>query len=115
MAKVEVFQIGSGEFKNKFRVQVTHKEPFEDLYEVAHHIAHFVDRRDAENLAERVREKIKEIGLSKAPMNALSEGYWNYTSSAYRNLQEMANKSFKEYVVEKRRERNKRYIVGERK
>lgn len=66
-----------------FFVEVVFREPFEHFFEIARHNVRFKTRRGAENLAARVKEKIREIGLSKSLSYALNETYWEYVSSAY--------------------------------
>lgn len=86
MNKVEViFQ------KGYHRVEVTFREPFEYFFEIAMHVGKFKHPRDANKLAKRVREKFREIGLSKSLAFALSEDQWNYRSSAYSGRMERKN------------------------
>ena len=78
MSKVEVIKRDEG-----FAVQVTYRDPFEYFFEIAVHVARFKSGRDAIWLAERVRAKIKESGLSKSVSCVLDSDHWNYSSSAY--------------------------------
>ncbi len=81
---VDVREIFSGPDKGRFYVQVTFREPCEDLFEIADHIAHFEDRAAADRLVVRVAAAFKEIGLSRSKSFALSADCWNYVSSAFR-------------------------------
>ena len=92
MAKVEVVREGG-----YHRVQVTYREPFEDFFEIAVHVAKFVHPRDASRLRDRVQAAIRAIAPQMSPGCALTQGLWNYRSSAqYDVMQSLCV----EYVVE---------------
>ena len=78
MAQVEVQQRKDG-----FVVQVTYREPFEDLFEIAEHNARFEHPRDAHRLAERVRAKLRENGLGRSYSFVINRAHWTYVSSAW--------------------------------
>jgi hypothetical protein len=86
MSNVEVFKSDEG-----FAVRVTYRDPFEYFFEIAVHVARFESGRDAIFLAERVRAKIKEIGLSKSISCILDPQHWNYSSSAYEGRMKVHN------------------------
>ena len=88
MATVEVVKEAEG-----FAVQVTFREPFEYFFEITTHTARFVSMRDAVTLRERVRAKVKEIGLSKSISCILDRDHWNYSSSAYDGRMKVYNKT----------------------
>lgn len=86
MSNVEVFKDREG-----FAVRVTYRDPFEYFFEIAVHVARFESGRDAVFLAERIRAKIKEIGLSKSIACILDPQHWNYSSSAYEGRMKVHN------------------------
>jgi hypothetical protein len=86
MSNVEVFKDREG-----FAVRVTYRDPFEYFFEIAVHVVRFESGRDAGFLAEKVRAKIKEIGLSKSIACILNPQYWNYSSSAYEGRMKVQN------------------------
>ena len=86
MSKVEVIKCKEG-----FAVQVTYRDPFEYFFEIAIHAARFESARDAIYLAERVKAKINEIGLSKSVACILDPKHWNYSSSAYEGRMKVCN------------------------
>lgn len=77
MTKVEV----TTDRKGRFLVQVTHREAFEDLFEIAQHEARFENRRDAERLADKVQSAMTEA--FPFTLRPLDEARWNFVSSAY--------------------------------
>jgi hypothetical protein len=82
MCKVEVITRNDHRFGSKFVVQVTFREPFEHLFEIAEHAARFEHMIDANALAERVRIAVKENGW-KSPSFVFDNEWWHYSSSAY--------------------------------
>lgn len=77
MAKVEILKE-----RNGFVVQVTWREPFEDMFEIAAHVARFENRLDAIRLQERVSAAVKAVGWD-SPSKVLDAAHWNYRSSVY--------------------------------
>ncbi len=75
MAKTEVIND-----KGRFLVQVTHREPFEDFFEIAIHEARFESRLDAQRLADRVQAAMVEA--YPFTLKPLDEARWNFVSSA---------------------------------
>ena len=85
-------------YKGKFVVEVCYREPFEDMFEIATHVARFAHPRAANALAARVREAVK-AAYPKSPATVLDKNLWIYSSSAYRNLSEMHDEAPAAYDV----------------
>ncbi len=78
MAKVEVRQ----DRKGYFYVEVTFRDPFEEIFEIAHHNYRFGDKALADKLATRVLKAIR-ANYPHSPSKVLDENHWVYTSSVY--------------------------------
>ena len=78
MAKIE-----SLKKDGKHLVQVTFREPFEDMFEIAQHDGRFEAYSDAARFAEKVSAAVRENGLARSVACVLSMDHWNYVSSVY--------------------------------
>ena len=75
VTKVEIIQV-----ERNWMVQITYREPFEDIFEIAQHVGRLESKLDAEHLRDRV---LRAVGMvyPQSPRMALDELLWNWTSS----------------------------------
>lgn len=78
MYKVEVLQ----DRKGYFCVQVTFRDPCEDLFEIARHNYRFGDKALADKLAQCVLSAVR-ANMPYSPSQVLNEDHWDYVSSVY--------------------------------
>jgi hypothetical protein len=75
MRKISVRYFASGKFAGTYAVIVEMWESSDDMIEVIEHNARFVDKRGAEVLAERVKERFRDGGKIDW------QGCWNWAHS----------------------------------
>lgn len=83
MAQVEVISTRQG-----YAVEITYREPFEDIFEIAVHNARFESIIDAHRLKDRVKAAAHGV-YPKSVSFALDSKCWNYRSSAYKSCKEL--------------------------
>lgn len=75
MTKVEIVQVG-----REYLVEITYREPFEDMFEIAQHAARFESKLDAELLQARVKKAVV-ANFPNSPRTVLDDLLWTWTSS----------------------------------